>query len=178
MRININYHIDEECCDWAKKVNAEISKLTKNEIDFSSNKIRPHITLLMGEIEEKNLQIVQNIVNNFNATTIGTNLVLSRPYSKGEYVFADVKNVKNIIKDYNDLLERLKDFIVPHKHSISAGGIPHLTLGFTKDTDKLTKYINSINTVPKATICGLSADLTGQHGTVICDPINESLCTK
>lgn len=175
MRININYHIDIECLNWAKKINGEISKLTINEIDFSSNKIRPHITLLMGEIEEENLPIIQKIVSSFKITANETSLELTRPYIKGEYVFVDVKNVNNIIKDYDRLFEKLKSLIVPHKHSIGAGNAPHLTLAYTKNADSLCEYIDSIKLVPKVSILELSADLTGEHGTVISNQIDECM---
>lgn len=68
MRININYCLDKSSEDWARQANSQISALTKNDID--SNKTIPHITLLMGEIDEKDFDKVKEIVETFSSKAL------------------------------------------------------------------------------------------------------------
>lgn len=122
MRININYNLDDDFYSWALKVNKNISRLTENEIDFSSKLCLPHITLLMGEIEEKNLEKIKDLVKDFKSIAVNSLCSLSKPYINDEYVFADVLETENLKKDCQALINLLGDLIVPHKCTMINGG--------------------------------------------------------
>lgn len=170
MRININYNLDEDVSNWVRNVNKEISLRTENEIDFADGKYRPHITLLMGEIEEKNLDKIRKLVENFKSKVLDKKIEFQSPFVKNNYIFVEVDDTNLFKQDCDEMLNLLKDLIVPHKYLISNGNIPHITLGYVKQTGGvLDAYLQSIKFVPDAILKKLSVDLAGVHGTVICE---------
>lgn len=130
MRININYYLDDICKNWAWKINKKISKLTLNEIDFSKGECRPHITLLMGEINEADLPKINKIISTINFKALNTKIDFCKPYRKGSYIFVDVKDSSTFKEDFDNLLKNLDNLLVPHKHSVST---PHITLGYVPE---------------------------------------------
>lgn len=168
MRINIHFELDEACELWAKKANKELSALTENEIDFSTGKIKPHITLVMGEIEEKDFSKVKSIVNSFQSKSLKELVAFGTPYMVGPYIFIATKDSTSFKDDCDEMLERLGKLITPHKHLISTGNPPHITLGYVNDANKVGSIISTLS-APKARLIKLSVSRTGKHGTVICE---------
>lgn len=174
MRININYVLDSSCEKWSRNINKELSKLSTNEINFSSGLFRPHITLLMGEINEADFVKIKQIVEEFKSNSLNKKINFDKPYIKGPYIFMDVKDSTTFKKDCDNLLLALNGLIVPHKHLISNGNPPHITLGYIKKTEEISDYVNSINDIPSSILQNINVSKTGIHGTVICDGISTS----
>ena len=168
MEININYCLGGKLEKWAEKVNQEISKRCENEIDFLELACRPHITLLMGTIDEADFEEVQEIVNHFQPQALNKKIKFTRPYIKEEYVFIDVINQEDFVADCKNLLEKLSKKIVPHRHSIINGNCPHITLGYSKDLSFASDYIKNL-AAPPATILkdGIKLSQKGLHGIVL-----------
>lgn len=167
IKININFNIDEKCFKWARDINQTISAITDNDIDFVLQDCKPHITLLMGEVEEKDFETVKNIVSAFNPKSIKQDFKLLCPYKKGLYILSHLQEWAEIKEDCLNLLELLKDFIIPNKHSICYGNVPHLTLGYCEDCLSLTQYLNSIKTAPSLKLQSLSVNFAGAHGIAL-----------
>lgn len=168
MKININFVLDEKGKKWAEEANAEISKRTNNEIEFSSGKYRPHITLLMGQVEEENVSKVKEIVRLLDFSSLNKKILFKKPYIKGSYVFVDVVDDATFKHDCDNLLKSLKDLIVPHKYLISDGNPPHITLGYSKNATSLKEYVENI-TIPTIVLKEIVVSRAGEHGTVICE---------
>ena len=87
---------------------------------------------------------------------------------KGTYIFTDVKDNTPFKKDCDNLLNLLGELITPHKHLISNGNPPHITLGYVKEPQKVESIINSVNNVPSTILKKVEVSPAGVHGTVIC----------
>ena len=167
MRININYVLDGVCEKWVNSVNSKISKLTENEIDFSGGTCMPHITLLMGEINEKDLPQIKKLLMGFKSNALGKKIEFSKPYINDTYVFVDVKEVAPFKEDCDNVLKLLSGLIVPHKYTISSGNTPHVTLGYTKQPNDIKGYLKTTQNVPSTVLQGIKVSKTGAHGTVV-----------
>lgn len=64
-------------------------------------------------------------------------------------------------------------------HNDKWGGqrfIPHVTLGYTENSNDIKEYISTIKSAPEAILKGISVNIAGKHGTVICnEPVEEPL---
>ena len=169
MKININYVLDDICKDWACKINRQISQLTLNQINFLKGGCWPHITLLMGEINEADLPKINEIISTMNFKALNTKIDFCKLYCKGPYIFVDVKDYSAFKEDCDNLLKSLGNLIVPHKYLISNGNPPHITLGFVQEQEKIENYLKTINHVPSTILKKVTVSQTGPHGTVICE---------
>ena len=85
MKININCVLDNKTAKCCKEINAKIKESVTNEIDFSDNTCRPHITLLMGQVEEKDLEKVKEIVNRIDFKCLNKKVIFEKPVVENKY---------------------------------------------------------------------------------------------
>ena len=171
MRININFELGNECIEECYKINEKISKITDNEIKYGELSCRPHITLLMGEIDEKDFDKVTSIVNNFESKVLDKQISFSKPSPIFEnYIFGWVSEDfhKYFVDDCKRLLNQLKDIITPHEYLISDGtSKPHVTLGYTQNMTKLNDFFEKSQALPHTKCVRLLVSHVGIHGTAL-----------
>jgi len=178
MRININYILDAKAAEECFKINQKFCKqFSDSEIDFSKG-CRPHMTLLMGEIDEKNLDFVAEMVKNMQFSSVGKIFKLTKPYAKGEYIFVDAVDLAPFINDCSMLLQRLDGVLVPHRFLISNGTTkPHISLCYSKTAD-LKLFAESITELNTAKLVGVVVSKTGDHGTCLLNGEEGNKCEK
>lgn len=170
MKVNINFELTPECAKQCKEINKLIFENVGSEIDFSTNLCRPHITLLMGEIEDKHLEMVESIVKDTKFECIGKKISFSNPVYNQSYIMINVTGgaIESFKKDCNCLLTKLSNMITPNSHLISDGtAIPHITLGYCKDEIKVKKILNFLPKIDNTMLFSISVDRAGRHGTVL-----------
>ena len=173
MRININFELDDYCVKECFLLNGNIDKITHNEINYSTQNCHPHITLLMGEIEEKDFDKVAKIVSKFSPKCLGKTLTISKPHPVfTNYIFSSVdeKHHSLFIEDCKKLLELLEDIIQPHEYLISDGtSKPHITLGYVNNMEKLDTFFQSAPVLHPCKCTKLTLSKVGIHGTALND---------
>ena len=175
MRININYVLSKEVEEECKKINALICAHYPNcEINFDKSNLRPHITIFMGEIDdkkfEKSFKIITEIVRELNFSSLNKEVEFSHIYFKNNYIMCDLKSNPYIFKDsvmLTNQLKKFKNLITPHKYQIADGtSTPHITLRYCEENiqDDFLKTLPKIkSSVVKAVDCSPSIE----HGTVM-----------
>lgn len=168
MKININCVLDNSTVNHCKKVNRKIKEYATNEIDFSNNTCRPHITLLMGQIEDENIEKVKEIVSGIDFKCLENKVVFDKPVVENNYIMLNVKNIDAFKKDCDVLIEKLGDYIKPSKYTISHGtATPHITLGFSKNVEKASDYINGLENFKDAKLQNVEVSPAGKYGIVL-----------
>ena len=80
----------------------------------------------------------------------------------------NVKNRDSFKEDCDMLMKKLGDLIIPGQYNISNGtAIPHITLGFSKNAEKLSENIVSMCKIENATIQNIDVSPAGKHGVVL-----------
>ena len=174
MKININYQLPESTTKEVLEANKKICSVTNCDIVFSSGTCRPHITLVSGDIEEKDLETVKKIVANFSPTAINTTISFETPFIAGAYIMCNAAEKKHFETDCKNLLTALGGLVKTGKHLIANGtAAPHITLGWAQNAqnaDFLLKHIKFSDTKLQK----LEVSLGGPHGTVlVLSEINE-----
>ena len=181
MRININFVLDAKTEKECLKVNKQFCEQNSDsEIDFSKG-CRPHMTLLMGEIDEKNYDYVVETVKNMQFCSVGHRFKLTQPYAKGEYIFVDAVDLDSFVQDCSALLQKLAvsdGVLIPHRFLISNGTTkPHISLCYSK-TANLEQFAKSITNLSEVELVGVVVSKTGNHGTCLLQGGEENTCEK
>ncbi len=168
MKININCVIDEKTEEKCKEINAILKEMVTNEIDFSNNTCRPHITLLMGHVKDEDVEKVKKIVSEMDFKCLKNKVIFESPVIENKYIMLNVKNKEAFKEDCDALLEALGDLIVPGEYTISYGtAIPHITLGFSKNAENATEYISSLGNFNDAILQCVVVSPAGKFGVVL-----------
>ena len=178
MRININYILDSETQKRCLKTNKIFcEKFADSGIDFSKG-CRPHMTLLMGEIDEKDYDFVIETVKNMQFSAVGRSFEVTKPYTKNAYIFVDAVDAEPFILDCDSILKQLGDKIQPHRFLISNGtSSPHISLGFSKNAS-LDAFANSIEPLSAVDLVGVTVSKTGKNGTCLVEKEEDKQCEK
>ena len=169
MRININFVLDKKTEQKCLNVNKEFCNCCDDAgIDFS-NGCRPHMTLLMGEIEDKDFDLVAKIVNEIKFCSVGKSFSVTNAYAKNNFIFVDAKDVESFVFDCNEILKKLGNKILPHKYLISNGtSVPHISLCFSETAD-LDEFARKIKPFDCVSLVKVVVSKTGKHGTCLVD---------
>lgn len=162
MRININYSLDKEAEQWVRAFNNKLCSMCKQEIDFRNN-IRPHVTILMGEIDEKDFDEVKRIVESSKIKHNTHNVKPSgNPHFGGNYILQNLTESEALEKETKYLLKILDGKISPSKHLISKSNPAHITLGYCDKNISL-----NFSSIDNIVLSNLSVSMAGKHGVVI-----------
>ena len=168
MKININCVLDDKTVKMCKIINSRIKELATCEIDFSNHTCRPHITLLMGQISDENLEKVKEIVSKINFKCLKNKVTFEKPVIENNYIMLNVKNTDAFKEDCDTIIAKLGDLIEPGKHTISYGtATPHITLGFSKNADELKDYISQLEVFKEASLQKVEVSPAGKFGVVL-----------
>lgn len=168
MKININYVLNQELSKICEEINNNINQKTEGGINFSSGECRPHVTLLMGEVDESNLDKVMKIVESIDYKALFKDIQFKKPTIKGKYIMADIVDESAFKEDCQNLISKLDEMLEPSHFSIANGtSTPHITLGFGKKTPELEEYINNLEPLPNTNFNTISMAEAGSHGTVL-----------
>ena len=171
MKLNINYMVDEQITNECLNINQKINQLAQGDINFSDGTCRPHITLLMGDVDEENLPEIEKRMKGLNFTSLYENIKFKKPYISGKYIVIDVEDDTKFKQDCQMLLDTFSDILTPGHFNIAKGtATPHITLGFAKKNPELEAYIESLEPLPDTMVDTISVAEAGAHGTVLVKP--------
>lgn len=180
MKININYVLEPAFEEQCVEINQTICHTAAdNEIDFCLDKTRPHITLLMGEIDEKDFPKISKMIKNLKFCATTEKIEFESPKIASRYVIYDVKNIQPFKKDCDMLLHKLGNLITPHKYLISNGTTkPHITVGYA-DTKNLPKdFLGTLPALNSTQVHKVVVSMAGKHGVVKNEKENSNLEAK
>ena len=171
MRININYELDEKTINWVIESNKIIGSVSALEaVDFQNNPIRPHITLLMGEVNENNLDKVVKLVQDSSLAKNTHKVKLNKPFLCDNYIMASVcgESSEVLINECQQLVKILGKMIEPSKHTMTKQEPAHVTLAYVLEPEKIEKWgVKNIKPLTSTvTLSNLTVSLAGKHGIV------------
>ena len=120
MRVNINYVLERGSEQNCRLLNKKLcNEFSDCEIDFEH--CRPHMTCLMGEIDEKNFEYVQKTISLLKFEAVGKTYKMEKAHVSDNYILADAKEVEPFVADCKNILNVLGDIILPHRFCIANG---------------------------------------------------------
>ncbi len=167
-RININVEIDHSTIDWVKNINKQLCEISNQEIDFEKMPIKPHLTLMLCETDEENLAKIANLINDSRFHCELETAEFSAPVIRGNYIMLPVKNTDALLHDYEKLKTLLSGLVRLGKHAITKSNPPHITLGYTREPDKIRDFVKKIKPPRPAHLDQIVISRAGKHGVVIC----------
>lgn len=169
MEININYVLNEKLTNESIEINKKAKSFQPSEVDFDKG-FRPHITLILGEAKEENVDKIINIVKNTKFKALNNKIEFQKPFLKGPYLMCEVVDRTLFKKDCDMLLEKLGDLIKPDEYLISTGNPPHVTLAYCDNPKaELKDYVESLKPLSDIVLKEVVVSRAGIHGTVYID---------
>tara|TARA_R110001583_G_scaffold38292_4_gene123748 strand:+ start:1521 stop:2045 length:525 start_codon:yes stop_codon:yes gene_type:complete len=164
MKININIPIEGKDFDNIIEVHNKIKKYHTLSFSLSKTKNRPHITILYGNINKRDIKLAANIINKTTSkiTPFKINLSeISRPSRNSKFIFIKVSKNFIISKLKIELHKKLRKIMRVSKNG-SEKTKPHITIGHTSLIDRLEKTSLKSN---KITAKSIEISRSGNYGT-------------
>jgi len=166
LSFNINLVLDEESLEKVKRFNQRLCKSVSSEIDFEQGCV-PHITVLIFKVKAEDADKVCNIVWDFTSRLSFEKLKLERIRVNNNYVMLDVKNCDQLIKISQALEKLIQPYIIRFSHwPISKDNRPHITLGWTRETQKAKALFDNKRFALTVNPIALRLSDKYQHGTI------------
>ena len=144
--INIHFPLRGEISNYCIRLNQEIQKLTKSDIDFSPRSFQvPHLTLYMGFVNsEQNYNAVLDEIYSLAQEMKAIKITVTKPYIKEpekNYVFVGTGQSNQIIQLKRLMKEKNSKWIEPLDWDV-VSELPHITVAYIQDNfDKVEKLL-------------------------------------
>ena len=166
LSFNVNLVLDEKSLEKVKKFNAKLCDLVPSEIRFEDGCV-PHVTILIFKVKAKDADKVCNIVWDFASRQTFGKLKLKNIRVQNNYVLLDVQNSEELIKISQALENLIRPYIIRFSHwPITRDNKPHITLGYTKDIRRATKYFDKKKLRLTVKPVALRLSDKYEHGTI------------
>jgi len=170
-KINIHLPVFGKIKEHCIYLNKEISKITKNQIDFTSTSFMlPHITLYIGFVRNnKDYILLNDKLTTFIKTFKPLKLSFSKPYIKNNknYVFIDIVEKDKIFKVKKDLYNIIKPYVKDVNWDV-VNEPAHITIAYIENNNtKVNKLISKYTLTEELNVSKINLALSGNKGSCL-----------
>lgn len=174
IKFNVNLVLDEKSLKLVKDYNKKVCELVDSEIDYSH--VIPHITILKYAISPRDAEVVNKIVCENLQNLSFNDLQIKKIQVNGNYILADVENCEEILSVGKHVGALIEKFIVePPKHPMLMQNKPHITLGWTNETEKAKALFDGEKFTLHIKPVAIRLSKKGAHGTIKGEELRISL---
>ena len=175
VKINIHFIISDPLKSFCTKTNQEANKRSIGFIDLAANKIiYPHVSVFMGFVDSYTmLENTFPIIDEYSQTVQPFAYEPTRIYFAGvapsapQYLFTSSTQDSFIQQQKSELNNILINHVYPLDWNMKDEA-PHATIGcYKKVTPDLTKFIDTITTIPACNISQIGVSLCGKRGVCL-----------
>ena len=168
VKVNINFPITGPALARCLEVNQDIEELTESVVRFGpSGNSTPHVTLMMGTIEEVNIPEIERVIRGYSENLPSKVAAeLGRPYREtltGRYVMADVTVPSNVLIWRTELRNAVEGYFVD---AARMSDDLHVTLAvLEKPSTVIDPYLSTSAELPTSNFSSIDLSEAGPKGT-------------